>query len=129
MAGKRQQISAASTRRTQLINICDAWYGRVAQRDSTLADSIVNKHNASADDSGPEGFFATMSDKDIELAAKELAQTQASEEFSITLRVKMEKYDPLGEGEFEFNVDTNDVGELVLTPYDKNIHFVSGELE
>lgn len=129
MANKVQRITAASQSRSQLMDICDDLYGRAASRDTELADSIINKHNASPDDSGPEGFFATMSDEDIRLAATELAQAAGPEEFTITLHVKMERYDPLGGGEFDFNVDTNDVGELVLTPYDPNIHFLSGELE
>lgn len=56
-------------------------------------------------------------------------ESSGAKEFVITLTVKMEKYDNDEPAEFDFNADTNDVGEVVLTPVDLNTHFVSVQVQ
>lgn len=56
-------------------------------------------------------------------------ESSGAKEFVVTLTLRMEKYDTDEPAEFDFNVDTNDVGEVVLTPVDKNSHFVSAQVQ
>lgn len=41
----------------------------------------------------------------------------------VELEVEMDRYDDSKSGNFDFFADTDDVGQVVLTPYDSNIHF------
>ena len=56
-------------------------------------------------------------------------ESSGAKEFVVTLTVKMEKYDNDEPAEFDFNADTNDTGEVVLTPVDLNTHFVSVQVQ
>lgn len=56
-------------------------------------------------------------------------ESSGAKEFVVTLTVKMEKYDNDEPAEFDFNADTNDTGEIVLTPVDLNTHFVSVQVQ
>ena len=56
-------------------------------------------------------------------------ESSGAKEFVVTLTIKMEKYDNDEPAEFDFNADTNDTGEVVLTPVDLNTHFVSVQVQ
>ena len=73
-ANKAIQITASS--RSQLIDEIDKMYGtafKIGESVVEKVEKILEKHNASEDDSDPnEGFFVTMSDEDLVKTIEEL---------------------------------------------------------
>ena len=65
---KHPRTVQAAQSRDELIAICDDLYDKLAAYDSEYANRILDRYNASKNDSDPEGFFSTMSDQDIQNA-------------------------------------------------------------
>lgn len=65
----------------------------------------------------------------FESLTEDKIESSGAREFVVTLTVKMEKYNSDEPAEFDFNVDTNEVGEVVLTPVDKNSHFTEVKVQ
>ena len=65
--------------RNELVDTLDSLYNEMRKADlGDLAEDVLDDNNASSDDSGPEGFMTTMSDKNLIDAIREMRAALAN---------------------------------------------------